>query len=183
MALDELKNKIKKESEAEIARLRSESKQKIKEIESRIESEAKAEEDKITANAEKNSRMLEKQITGKAELELSRRVSTEKNRLLEEFFNSLCDRIMSLPDDGKRKLMSRLLKDAELLGPDAVIHVNGKYRGLVDSKLEVTESGVSGFGVVIESKDGSARIDNTLHNFISQLKPALKPKAGSILFK
>ncbi|MCK4491283.1 MAG: V-type ATP synthase subunit E, partial [Candidatus Altiarchaeales archaeon] len=59
------------------------------------------------------------------------------------------------------------------------VYVDGKYSNLI--KAEIREIG--DFGVIIESRDGGIRINNTLTNIIEGLKPDLKPKVAKILFQ
>ncbi|MFH1404443.1 MAG: V-type ATP synthase subunit E family protein [Candidatus Altiarchaeota archaeon] len=183
MGLEDLKDKIRKEAEEEISRIRAESESQISRLDSEVREEAERESEKIIRQAEKDAASVEKQVVGRARMDSARRVSSLKNQLLGEFFQGLHERILQLPEDEKRGIIRKMLEGHELLGPDPVILVDGKYAGLVESKLEVRESDVGDFGVIIESRDGSARIDGRLGQHIGRLKPSLMPKVTRILFE
>jgi len=182
MAIEDLMDKIKGESKKETDRIIREAEKKIKEIEEEIDEQARIESEKILADAKKKAVLIQKQEASRADLESRRLISGEKNRLVEELFKNMCGIILAVPETEKKKIMARLVKDAKAIGNDCVIKVDKNYSNLIQTDLKLIESNIGDFGIIIESHDGSAVIDNRLDNYINQLKIEIKPKVSKILF-
>jgi vacuolar-type H+-ATPase subunit E/Vma4 len=179
IGLKELEAKIRDDSTEEIRKIEAETKKEIAEIERSIKAKADNDVEKIRKEGDGEALRVKKRIIADANTQVNELLSTEKHRILEAVFDESVKAILSLPDDEKKKVMAGLAKEGSLIVKDAKLLVDGKYKSLLAGS-EAAEIG--DFGVVIASKDGSLRIDNTLGSRMKQIKVTLKSKLAAILF-
>jgi vacuolar-type H+-ATPase subunit E/Vma4 len=179
IGLNELETKIRNDSDEEIKKIAAETKKEIDIIESDIVAKADNEVEKVKKEGESEVARVKKRILADANTQVKEQISVEKNRLLEEVFDEAAKAIMALSDDEKKKILAGLAKDGSQVVKDPKFIVDAKYKGLLAGS-EAADLG--DFGVVITSKDGTLKIDNTLGSRMRQLKATLKPKIAALLF-
>lgn len=179
IGLKELEAKIRTDSNDEVKKIEAETKKEIAEIEEGIKAKAESEVEKVRKDGDGEVSRVKKRIIADANTQVKELLSAEKNRILEDVFAESVKSILALPDDEKKKVLAGLAKEGSLVVKDAKLLVDGKYKSLLAGS-EAAEIG--DFGVVIASKDGSLRIDNTLGSRMKQIKATLKPKLAALLF-
>jgi vacuolar-type H+-ATPase subunit E/Vma4 len=179
IGLKELEAKIRNDSTEEIRRIEAEMKKEIADLENGIKAKADNEVEKVKKEGDGEVSRVKKRIIADANTQVKELLSAEKNRLLDEAFAESVKAILALPDDEKKKILAGLAKEGSLVVKDAKLLVDGKYKSLLPGS---EAADIGDFGVVIASKDGSLRIDNTLGSRMKQLKATLKPKLAALMF-
>jgi vacuolar-type H+-ATPase subunit E/Vma4 len=179
IGLQELETKIRKDSAEEINKLAAETKKEIEAIEDGINAKADNEVEKVRKEGEGEVLRVKKRIIADANTQVKELLSAEKNRVLEEVFDEAAKAVLALPNEEKKKILASLAKEGRQVIKDPKLLVDGKYKGMLEG---AEASDLGDFGVVIASKDGSLRIDNTIGSRMKQLKATLKPKLAALLF-
>ena len=105
---------------------------------------------------------------------------TEKNKLIDQVFDNARMQIMGYSDKEKTAILEALAKQGKKIIKDADILVDKKYSKLLK---DAKPKDLGDFGVVVQSKDGKIRIDNTLNNLLKQMETDMRPKIAEVLFK
>jgi vacuolar-type H+-ATPase subunit E/Vma4 len=179
IGLKELETKIRNDSSEEISKIAAETKKEIDIIDDDIGAKAEREVEKVRKDGEGEVLRVKKRIIADANTQVKELLSSEKNRILEDVFDEAAKEVLALPNEEKKKILAGLAKEGRQVIKDPKLLVDGKYKGMLEG-AEVADIG--DFGVVITSKDGSLRIDNTLGSRMKQLRATLKPKLAALLF-
>lgn len=179
MGLKEIELEIRKSGEEEIKKIEQETKKTIDEINKKIKEEAEIVYKQTKLRREKELSIIIKKIISDAQVLKRKKLNSKKAEILEKVFEKAREKILNLSDEEKRKVLENLSKEKGGLS-NYTIYVSKKYSYLLED-AKVDEK-VDDFGVIIESKDGSLRIDNTLTNFINRMRIKLEPEIVKILF-
>jgi V/A-type H+-transporting ATPase subunit E len=154
----------------------------------------KAEVAKILEGSEREAESIRRQILGSAELEarnsILRSLEEASNRIVQDSLSAVT---VKKPDDYERALAKLISEAALVIGKDAIVNCNTKDKKVVGSivkelnakngmRLTVSNNSVGSMGgVVLESKDGTIRYDNTLEARLERIRPQLRREIVNIL--
>lgn len=179
MSLDMLEKKIRENGGLMITEIEEKSAKENKLIEEEIETEAKEAYQDIIDKGKKEAQLKYMQVISDARMRKKNQIDAKRADIVDRAFKEATNKILNLDDSKKTEILLNLASSGKKYVRDPIVYVNGKYSNLI--KAEIREIG--DFGVMIESRDGGIRIDNTLTNIIDGLKPDLKPKVAKILFQ
>jgi V/A-type H+-transporting ATPase subunit E len=154
----------------------------------------KAEVAKILEGSEREAESIRRQILGSAELEarnsILRSLEEASNRIVQDSLSAVT---VKKPDDYERALAKLISEGALVIGKDATVNCNTKDKKVVGSivkelnakkgmRLTVSNKSIGAMGgVVLESKDGTIRYDNTLEARLERIRPQLRREIVNIL--
>jgi vacuolar-type H+-ATPase subunit E/Vma4 len=184
MGFAELEAKIKADSAREIAVVNAKADAEIKEVLAAINSFADKEVEKILSEGGRRASLSASKAVTDAKVNALRAESREKNILIDRVFESAREKILSLPDKEKAELLVRLSTNPVFDGRDYEVLVDKKYFDLVKGKKKPAfeKADLGDFGVVLKSKDGLVKVDNTMGAVISRAKSRLTPVVAKTLF-
>jgi len=183
--IDKILNKNEKDILSNIQLALSESQKTIDNAMPKLEQEY----DKIISDGKKEAEKIEKQIIGSSDLEARNKQLLALEEAIDKVFTTALDRISSADRSGDySNLIKTLLEEAtQILGTTKVIvSTNSKDKDLVQSALskypgaELSSKTINCLGgVVVKSKEGEMKFDNTIDARIQRLKPLLRKQISS----
>ena len=145
--------------------------------------------DKIISDGKKEADKIEKQIIGSSDLEARNKQLLALEEAISKVFTKALDQISNMVRSGDYSdLMKTLLDEStKILGTTKVIvSTNSKDKDLVQSLLskypgaELSSQTINCLGgVVVKSKEGAMKFDNTLDARIQRLKPLIRKQISS----
>jgi len=166
MALETVLEEIRKKGEEEAKKIREEAEREAEQIIAETKREAENILRKAREEAEKEVERIRKQEISGINLEMKKEELNKKREIVEKVYNKLIERIRSLNDIEREELLKKLLSKYE--GGDYVVYSNKRDEPIVKKLTKMPYAGNIEClgGVVLESKDGSFRINLTFDNFI-----------------
>lgn len=154
----------------------------------------KAEVAKILEGSEREAESIRRQTLGSAELEARnstlRSLEEASNRIVQDSLSAVVEKKVAAYE----KALAKLISDgAQVIGKDAIVWCNPRDKKLVGSiarelnskngmKLAVSDDSIEAMGgVVLQSKDGTIRYDNTLEARLERIRPQLRREIVNIL--
>lgn len=182
MGLKEVEEKIREEGGKEEEEIQKETERVVQEIKGKIDEEAEKEYEEEKRKKKKELSVIPKKIVSDANMEKKKELNSKKSELLDEVFTAAQEKILQMSDKKKKKILKNLIQQEERENP--IIYVDKKYASLLkDMKGVKAKKGMEDFGVIIESKEGSLRIDNTLSNAMERIRTKIEPEVAKILFQ
>ena len=145
--------------------------------------------DKIISDGKKEADKIEKQIIGSSDLEARNKQLLALEEAISKVFTKALDQISNMVrSDDYSDLMKTLLDEStKILGTTKVIvSTNSKDKDLVQSLLskypgaELSSQTINCLGgIVVKSKEGTMKFDNTLDARIQRLKPLIRKQISS----
>lgn len=145
--------------------------------------------DKIISDGKKEADKIEKQIVGSSDLEARNKQLLALEEAINKVFTKALDQISNIDRSGDySNLMKTLLDEStKILGTTKVIvSTNSKDKDLVQSLLskypgaELSSQTINCLGgIVVKSKEGAMKFDNTLDARIQRLKPLIRKQISS----
>ena len=145
--------------------------------------------DKIISDGKKEADKIEKQIIGSSDLEARNKQLLALEEGIDKVFTKALDQISNMVRSGDYSdLMKTLLDEStKILGTTKVIvSTNSKDKDLVQSLLskypgaELSSQTINCLGgIVVKSKEGAMKFDNTLDARIQRLKPLIRKQISS----
>jgi V/A-type H+/Na+-transporting ATPase subunit E len=145
--------------------------------------------DKIISDSKKEAEKIEKQIIGSSDLEARNSQLLLLEKSIDRVFTTALDKISNVERNADyANLIKNLLDEStKILGTTKVIiSTNSKDKDLVQSALSKypgaelsPETIVCIGGVVVKSKDGAMKFDNTLDARIQRLKPLIRKEIAT----
>ena len=145
--------------------------------------------DKIISDGKKEADKIEKQIIGSSDLEARNKQLLALEEAISKVFTKALDQISNMVRSGDYSdLMKTLLDEStKILGTTKVIvSANSKDKDLVQSLLskypgaELSSQTINCLGgIVVKSKEGTMKFDNTLDARIQRLKPLIRKQISS----
>ena len=145
--------------------------------------------DKIISDGKKEADKIEKQIIGSSDLEARNKQLLALEEAISKVFTKALDQISNMVRSGDYSdLMKTLLDEStKILGTTKVIvSTNSKDKDLVQSLLskypgaELSSQTINCLGgIVVKSKEGTMKFDNTLDARIQRLKPLIRKQISS----
>lgn len=179
MAIKDIENKIREEGNKEIERINSIAENNVKIIEKVIEKYANSEAENVRKDLMNKAELTRRQIIADANIKAKQMRETEKNNLIEQVFGQAKMQILGADDKEKKAILEGLAKVGKKSIKDAEVLVDKKYAKLLKG---AKSQDIGDFGVVVQSKDGKIKIDNTLNNRLKQMEIDLRPKVAEVLF-
>jgi len=181
MGYRELELKLRKRSEKEIKSIEDDFADQVSEVEADIGSDASREAKQIIERGRRKAQLQYMKKVGEATRQSKAMIEAAKSSFSDEIIEAARERVLELPDEDKAKLLTSLAKDEGKIGKDARIIIDPEYVNLLSAD-NVKAGDIGDFGLVIESADGSIRVDNTLATLIETKKVKLKPIIYDVLF-
>ena len=145
--------------------------------------------DKIISNGKKEADKIEKQIIGGSDLEVRNKQLLTLEIAINKVFTKALDQIANAArSDDYSNLMKTLLDESTkiLSTTKVIVSTNSKDKTLVQSLLskypgaELSPETIDCLGgVVVKSKDGAMKFDNTLDARIQRLKPLIRKEIAT----
>lgn len=146
--------------------------------------------DKIISDGKKEAEKIEKQIIGSSDLEARNKQLLALEEAIDNVFTKALDQIATadLNDDYSNLIKTLLDESTKILGTtEVIVSTNSKDKDLVQSILskysgaELSSHVIDCLGgVIVKSKDGSMKFDNTIDARIQRLKPLIRKQISSI---
>ncbi len=145
--------------------------------------------DKIISDGKKEADKIEKQIIGGSDLEVRNKQLLTLEIAIDKVFTKALDQIANTArSDDYSNLMKTLLDESTkiLSTTKVIVSTNSKDKDLVQSLLskypgaELSPETINCLGgVVVKSKDGAMKFDNTLDARIQRLKPLIRKEIAT----
>ena len=145
--------------------------------------------DKIISDGKKEADKIEKQIIGSSDLEARNKQLLALEEAISKVFTKALDQISNMTRSGDYSDLTKTLLDesTKILGTTKVIvSTNSKDKDLVQSLLskypgaELSSQTINCLGgIVVKSKEGTMKFDNTLDARIQRLKPLIRKQISS----
>lgn len=145
--------------------------------------------DKIISDGKKEADKIEKQIIGGSDLEVRNKQLLTLEIAIDKVFTKALDQIANTArSDDYSNLMKTLLNESTkiLSTTKVIVSTNSKDKTLVQSLLskypgaELSPETIDCLGgVVVKSKDGAMKFDNTLDARIQRLKPLIRKEIAT----
>jgi V/A-type H+-transporting ATPase subunit E len=183
-ALEKTVDKILNQSENELLLTLNQSLNDSKNTLSNSLSSLEQEYDRILVDGKKEADKLQKQITGSAALEARNKQLLHVEDSVEKVFAKAIEKLNDLVrNEDYTKLMTQLLDESVkgLGSSDVIVECNSKDKSVVPSILSkfpgatLSPNTVNCLGgIIVKSKDGSMKLDNTIDARIERLKPLIR---------
>ena len=183
-ALEKTVDKILNQSKNELLLTLNQSLNDSKNTLSNSLSSLEQEYDRILVDGKKEADKLQKQITGSAALEARNKQLLHVEDSVEKVFAKAIEKLNDLVrNEDYTKLMTQLLDESVkgLGSSDVIVECNSKDKSVVPSILSkfpgatLSPNTVNCLGgIIVKSKDGSMKLDNTIDARIERLKPLIR---------
>jgi len=178
MTLEKIEKSIREKGDGEIGEIEKKAEEETKEIEKGIEAEVEKAHKAVIEKRKQELELVPRRILSNARMERKLQIDSKKAKAVQDAFEDAKKRILGMSDKRKEKILKNLAEDGKKYVREPVIYVDKKYSKLI--KAEVKD--IDDFGAIVENKDGSMRVDNTLDNLMLRMEPDLKARVGEILF-
>lgn len=184
-SIDKILEKTEKEILANLENSFSNTKQTLDDSIPKLEQEF----DKIISDGKKEADKIEKQIIGSSDLEVRNKHLLTLEIAIDKVFTKALDQIANTAHSGDySNLMNTLLDESTkiLSTTKVIVSTNSKDKDLVQSLLskypgaELSPETIDCLGgVVVKSKDGAMKFDNTLDARIQRMKPLIRKEIAT----
>lgn len=185
-AIDKILDKTGSEVLSSLEKSHSEHLQALDDSLPRLEQEY----DKIISEGKKEADKIKKQIIGSSDLEARNKQLRALEQVVGDVFAKALEQIANTDRGGDYANLVRTLLDesTKILGTTGVVvFTNSKDRDVVQSAIsQFSGAELSGEaidclgGVVVKSKDGTMKFDNTIDARIERLKPLIRKEIATI---
>ena len=184
-SIDKILEKTEKEILANLENSFSDTKQTLDDSIPKLEQEF----DKIISDGKKEADKIEKQIIGSSDLEVRNKQLLTLEIAIDKVFTKALDQIANTARSGDySNLMNTLLDESTkiLSTTKVIVSTNSKDKDLVQSLLskypgaELSSQTINCLGgVIVKSKDGAMKFDNTLDARIQRMKPLIRKEIAT----
>ena len=184
-SIDKILEKTEKEILANLGNSFSDAKQTLDDSIPKLEQEF----DKIISDGKKEADKIEKQIIGSSDLEVRNKQLLTLEIAIDKVFTKALEQIANTTRSADySNLMKTLLDESTkiLSTTKVIVSTNSKDKDLVQSLLskypgaELSPETINCLGgVVVKSKDGAMKFDNTLDARIQRLKPLIRKEIAT----
>lgn len=178
MGLNKIEAKIKEKGDVELKEVENNTRTEMDSIEREIMAEVETARKRVTDKRKQELDLIPKRIISNARMEMKLQVDSKKSELVRNVFEEAKKKILEMGNKDKERILKNLIADAKKNVRSPVVYVDKKYSKLTKAKAKE----IGDFGVIVESEDGSTRVDNTLNSIMLRREPDLKSKVGGILF-
>lgn len=187
--VDRIIERIKKESEAKVKEILDSASNEAENIRKRNEKETKKMVEKIEQEYEKEASVIRNTIISGAKMESKRIQLQAREDVINDCFRRSEKKLVNMEGKEYEKFLNRSIREGfDIVGKNAVAGSAEKDSGIVKKivsvlNVAVDEKGLAtAGGVVIKSKDGKIRVDNTFEGIFSRNKDVLRKDVAEILF-
>lgn len=192
---------INREAEQKIQYIISEAQKEAEKIKEEAKKRGEAKAEWILRKARTQAETEKQRIIAGARLEVRRKRLEVQESLIREVITALKDRLAELPDEEYFPMLVELTAGAieELGTGSVVVRSNERTLKLIEARLEEFRAAVSEKagrnveitlgeplssigGVLVETIDGSVRVDNTFEARIGRLESELRAEIAKALF-
>ena len=192
---------INREAEQKIQYILNEAKEEAEKLKEEARKRAEAKVEWILRKAKTQAEIEKQRIIANAKLEVRKKKLAVQEELIRKVLESLKERLASLPEDEYFPMIVGLTANAvEELGVDRVVlHSNDRTLKLIVERLSefkeklrealgkdveviVGEPIQTIGGVLVESPDGTVRVDNTFESRIARFESELRATIAKALF-
>jgi len=183
--IDKILTKTEKDILSNIDSALSESKQTLDNSIPRLEREY----EKIISDGKKEADKIEKQLIGSSDLEARNNKLKILEKAVDDVFAKAIEQISNMPRSGDYSNLIQTLLDesTKILGTTKVIiSTNSKDKSVIQSLLskysgaELSDEMIDCLGgVIVKSKEGAMKFDNTLDARIQRLKPLIRKEIAT----
>ena len=184
-SIDKILEKTEKEILVNLGNSFSDAKQTLDDSIPKLEQEF----DKIISDGKKEADKIEKQIIGSSDLEVRNKQLLTLEIAIDKVFTKALDQIANTARSSDySNLMNTLLDESTkiLSTTKVIVSTNSKDKDLVQSLLskypgaELSSQTINCLGgVIVKSKDGAMKFDNTLDARIQRLKPLIRKEIAT----
>ncbi len=184
-SIDKILEKTEKEILTNLGNSFSDAKQTLDDSIPKLEQEF----DKIISDGKKEADKIEKQIIGSSDLEVRNKQLLTLEIAIDKVFTKALDQIANTSRSGDySNLMNTLLDESTkiLSTTKVIVSTNSKDKDLVQSLLskypgaELSSQTINCLGgVIVKSKDGAMKFDNTLDARIQRMKPLIRKEIAT----
>ena len=184
-SIDKILEKTEKEILANLGNSFSDAKQTLDDSIPKLEQEF----DKIISDGKKEADKIEKQIIGSSDLEVRNKQLLALEVAIDKVFTKALEQIANTTRSADySNLMKTLLDESTkiLSTTKVIVSTNSKDKDLVQSLLskypgaELSSQTINCLGgVIVKSKDGAMKFDNTLDARIQRLKPLIRKEIAT----
>ena len=145
--------------------------------------------EKIISDGKKEAEKIEKQIIGSSDLEVRNKQLLALEIAIDKVFTKALDQIANTDRSGDYSNLIKTLLDesTKILGTTKVIiYTNSKDKNVVQTALskypdaELSPETIDCLGgVIVKSKDGAMKFDNTLDARIQRMKPLIRKEIAT----
>ncbi|WP_456367179.1 V-type ATP synthase subunit E [Thermococcus sp.] len=192
---------INREAEQKIQYILNEAQREAEKIKEEAKKKAEAKAEWILRKAKTQAEMEKQRAIASAKLEVRKKRLAVQEEMIKAVISALKDRLASLPDEEYFMTLVSLTSEAlEELGVNkAVLRSNERTLKLIVERLPEFKKGVSETigrdvditvgepintigGILVESVDGSVRVDNTFEARMERFEAELRARIAKILF-
>lgn len=195
-SMDTLSQAVLSEARAQADKVLADARAKADAIRQRAEGEATAARDEIMQRAAQEVERIRRQATSAAQIQARTQQLEHREKLLSRVFDSARQQLSSVQQwSDYDQIACQLLREAlsSLDAPEAVVRADKTTRPLLADRvlneisnelkleLHMGEPLEHGTGVVVETKDGRRRYDNTLETRLSRMQDSLRSPVYHVL--
>ena len=192
---------INREAEQKIQYILSEAQKEAEKLKEEVRKRAEAKAEWILRKAKTQAEIERQRIIANAKLEVRKKKLAVQEELISQVIESLKERLANLPEDEYFPMLVELtVKAVEELGTDKVVvrsnertlkliverlsEFREKLKEALGKDVEVTvgEPIQTIGGILVESSDGSVRVDNTFEARIERFESELRATIAKALF-
>jgi len=192
---------INREAEQKIQYILSEAQEEAEKLKEEAKKRAEAKAEWILRKAKTQAEIERQRIIANAKLEVRKRKLAVQEELIREVIDALKERLIGLPEEEYFPMLVELTVNAvEELGVESVVvrsnertlkliverltEFKEKLKEALGREVEVTvgEPVQTIGGVIVESSDGSVRVDNTFEARIERFESELRATIAKALF-
>ncbi|MDI6917254.1 MAG: V-type ATP synthase subunit E [Thermoplasmatales archaeon] len=187
--VDRIIERIKKESEARVKEILDSASNEAENIRKRNEKETKKMVEKIKQGHEKEADVIRNTVISGAKIESKRIRLQVREDIINECFRRSEKKLMNVEGKEYEEFLNRGIREgADVVGENAAAGCTEKDIRVVKKiasalNVAVDEKFLSTIGgVVIRSRDGKIRVDNTFDGILSRNRDRLRKEVAEILF-
>jgi V/A-type H+-transporting ATPase subunit E len=187
--VDKIIERIKKDAEAKVKKIMDNANNEAENIRKRNEKETRRMVEKIKQEYEKEAETVKNTILSGAKIESKRVQLHARENIINECFIKSEKKFVDMDGKAYEKFLSRIIKEGvDVVGKNAVvkcaekdIRIVKKIPSALNVAVDKNFLNTTG-GVVIKSKDGKIRVDNTFDGILSRNRDRLRKEVAEILF-
>ncbi|MBI2572758.1 hypothetical protein HYV86_02770 [Candidatus Woesearchaeota archaeon] len=181
MGLDNVKNEIVEQAQAEADRVVADARSQASEILAKTREEIKQYKEQTTQRTSQLLDSMERKTLGAARFEAQRREMNLRTQLVQDLKTQVRDHILSLNKTEKQKFLTMLLVKARKEIDVATVYVNKQDEGLMKGSVKVVAKDIAG-GLIAETADGKVSVNYSIEELLSHLMETKGGELNEVLF-
>lgn len=191
MGLEAVLEEIRERGRQEVERIRRESQEETRRILTAAQERAGKIKQAASEEVERQAAYLMDQEVSAANLQVKRELLNAQKELLDQVYQHARKAITGLPEEFHREALANLLKEARTQIGDGIVHVNSRDRRLAEQVIAQnsefrnfsvgSDVDIDG-GVIVESRDGSLKLDYSYRTFLDAVWESGLKDASDLLF-